>query len=71
MPIRAGVVALDAFSAHADRDELFAWATAAPAPTTCYVVHGEPHGSPALATRLHGEAGWTAVVPAEGERFLL
>ena len=68
IPVHAEVFALDAFSAHADEDELFAWATAAPAPTTGYLVHGEEHSAAALADRLHHDAGWTAVVPHDGER---
>ena len=71
VPVHADVLSLDAFSAHADMDELFDWATAAPAPSTCYVVHGEQHASRALASRLHADAGWTAVVPGEGERVLI
>jgi len=71
VPVHADVVSLDAFSAHADVDELFAWATAAPAPSTCYVVHGEERASHALADRLHTETDWTAVVPAQGEHVLL
>ena len=69
--VRAEVYSLDAFSAHADSDELVEWATAAPAPSTCFVVHGEEHSSHALADRLNTEAGWTAVVPREGERVRL
>jgi metallo-beta-lactamase family protein len=71
VPVKAEVYVEDAFSAHADADDLYAWATAAPAPTTCFVVHGEPDSARALATRLHAEAGWTAVVAREGERALI
>ena len=71
VPVRADVLALSAFSAHADCDELYDWATATTAPRTCYIVHGETHAARALAARLHAEAGWIAVVPNEGERVLL
>jgi metallo-beta-lactamase family protein len=71
VPVRADVISLDAFSAHADMDELYAWATAAPAPSACYVVHGEERASQAFAARLRSAAGWLAVVPAEGERVLI
>lgn len=71
IPVRAEVVALDSFSAHADRDELVSWATGADAPQTCYVVHGEPHASESLAERLRAEPDWTVVVPREGERVLV
>lgn len=71
VPVRADVYSLDAFSAHADSDELVAWATATTAPSTCYVVHGEQHSSRALADRLRGDAGWTTVVPHQGERVVI
>lgn len=70
VPVRAGVTVLDAFSAHADADELADWATAAPPPDTVYLVHGEQRASAALAERLSGMPGWCAVVPHEDERVL-
>ena len=70
VPVRAQVVVFDAFSAHADAAELVEWAAAEPAPSTCYVVHGEQSASVALAGRLR-ERGCTAVVPREGERVLI
>ena len=71
VPVRADVVAFDAFSAHADSDELVDWAFGASAPRTCYVVHGEEQASAALAERLHLVGGWTAVAPREGETVLI
>lgn len=71
VPVKAEVQVLDAFSAHADADELLAWATSGPAPATTYVVHGEPESAETLAERLETEHGWTAVVPRDGERVLV
>lgn len=71
VPVHAEVFSLNALSAHADSDELVAWATGAPAPQTCYVVHGEPRSASALAERLRAQAGWMAVVPRDGERVRL
>jgi metallo-beta-lactamase family protein len=71
VPVRCDVFSLDAYSAHADADELFAWATAAPPPRTCYVVHGEQRSAEALAQRLRADADWLAVVPRDGERVRL
>ncbi|HLY34038.1 MAG TPA: MBL fold metallo-hydrolase [Jatrophihabitantaceae bacterium] len=71
VPVRAEVFAMDAFSAHADCGELVEWATGAPAPDTCFVVHGEASSAQALAERLRSEAGWTAIVPRDGERVRL
>ncbi len=71
IPVHADVFSLATFSAHADSEDLVAWATAAPAPETCYVIHGEADASRNLAERLHAEAGWTALAPREGERVLV
>ncbi len=71
VPVRAEIVNLASFSAHADADELVEWAErSATPPDTTYVVHGEPRAGAALRTRLH-ELGWTAVVPKDGERVLI
>jgi metallo-beta-lactamase family protein len=67
VPVRAEIAMVDTFSVHADADELVNWLGAAPAPDTAYVIHGEPAASNALASRLHWELDWTAVVPNHGE----
>ena len=68
VPVRAEVVQADAFSAHADADDVLSWLAGAPEPVTTYVVHGEPAAAAALRDRLDRELGWTAAVPALGER---
>lgn len=67
VPVRAEVAVVDAFSVHADANELVDWLAPATKPETAYVVHGEPAASTALAARLHWELEWTAVVPNHGE----
>lgn len=71
VPVRAEILQIDAFSAHADADELYAWATATEAPGTCYLVHGEEEAAHAFARRLRREADWNAVVPREDERVVV
>ena len=72
VPVRAQVAQLDAFSVHADADEILAWLGATPTPpSVVYVVHGEPESSHALAGRIRSELGWLAVVPRDGERVRL
>ncbi len=68
VPVRAEIVALDGFSAHADADELLAWLAQMPPPRTAYVVHGEPAASAELARRLADELDWTVVVPRFEEK---
>jgi metallo-beta-lactamase family protein len=68
VPVRAQIVGLSEFSAHADSDELIGWLKSAPAPDTVYVVHGEDHARAELAGRIDDELGWTAVAPTYLER---
>jgi metallo-beta-lactamase family protein len=68
VPVRAEVVDIRGFSAHADSAQIAAWLRDSPPPRSAYVVHGEPASAAALAERLHAELGWTAVVPRHEER---
>jgi len=72
VPVRAEVAGLDDLSAHADADGLVRWLARVPGPPpTCYVVHGEPAASAALAARLTTDLRWCAVAPRHGEQVLL
>jgi metallo-beta-lactamase family protein len=72
VPVRAEVVGVKEFSAHADSNDLLAWLKTAPiAPQTCYVVHGELTAANALSRRIQDELGWCAVVPQHAERVLI
>jgi metallo-beta-lactamase family protein len=71
VPVRAEVVEVDAFSAHADADDVLAWLSGAPQPAATYVIHGEPAAATALRDRIDLELGWTAAVPDPGERVML
>lgn len=65
---RAEVVAIDAFSAHADRGELLAFADRFEnPPSETYLVHGEELQSLALAETLR-ERGWRVHVPYQGDK---
>lgn len=71
VPVRAEVAQADAFSAHADAGDILTWLAGAPPPAAAYVVHGEPDAAAALRDRLDHTLGWTAVVPAPGERVII
>ncbi len=71
VPVRAEIVQADAFSAHADADDVLSWLAGAPEPAAAYVVHGEASAAAALRDRLDHELGWTAAVPALGERVTI
>jgi metallo-beta-lactamase family protein len=67
VPVRAEVTSVDAFSVHADADELVDWVRPAPTPSAAFLVHGEEAGSTALRDRLATELHWPVTVPALGD----
>ncbi|MCU0272383.1 MAG: MBL fold metallo-hydrolase [Acidimicrobiales bacterium] len=72
VPVRAEVALIEAFSVHADGNELVEWLGASPTPPrSTFCVHGETEGSEALRDRIGAELGWLAVVPRHGERVVV
>jgi metallo-beta-lactamase family protein len=66
VPVRAAVVQMSGFSAHADWSEEERWLSALPAPPSrTFLVHGEPASLEAQRARLSSR-GWTVEVPAPG-----
>jgi len=69
VPVRAAIMASDAYSAHADQGEILRWLggfTRPPAVT--YIVHGEPDAASALQVRIASQLKWRAVVAQDGQR---
>jgi len=64
--VRAEVVMLDVFSAHADQEELLRWVREA-APERIALVHGEEEGRRALAAALAGSFGGEVLLPQRGD----
>lgn len=72
VPIRAEVVSLDMFSAHADRDELMRWLGGfEAAPRRTFVVHGEPESADTFRRSIQERLGWAARVPEHLEKVEL
>ena len=70
--VRAEVVGLDGFSAHADQAEILSWVSKlTPAPRAIYLVHGEPGPAEVLAARLREAVAAEVRVPAPGEEHTL
>jgi metallo-beta-lactamase family protein len=69
--VRAEVVNLRGFSAHADAEQMVEWLRPAPAPRTAFVVHGEPSAAAVLAARLRRDLDWNTVVPTYLEKVLV
>ena len=64
--VRAEVTRLEAYSAHADENELVRWVAEAQ-PKQVVLVHGEDQGRDALAERFREEFGIEAYLPKRGE----
>lgn len=72
VPVRADVVQINAFSVHADEDELMNWLSRVPGtPDVAFIVHGEASASEQLRQRLADDLDWTAVVPRPDEAVLV
>jgi metallo-beta-lactamase family protein len=71
VPVKARVVSISGFSAHADHAEVSRWMATLPRrPRRVFCVHGEPAALQAQAERLRAQ-GLDAVVPRHLERFEL
>ncbi|MFC2005083.1 MBL fold metallo-hydrolase RNA specificity domain-containing protein [Chloroflexota bacterium] len=71
-PVRARVVKVDGFSAHADRDGLLAWLSDIRVPPNrVFVTHGEEKASISLAQFLNEQTGWDISVPEYGTEALI
>jgi metallo-beta-lactamase family protein len=68
VPVRAEVVTLGGFSAHADQTALLGWLGSFAAPPSTWLVHGEPAAAGALAARIRGDLRWPDVsIAARGD----
>lgn len=68
VPVRAEIVTLGGFSAHADQTALLAWLGAfATAPATTCLVHGEADVAAEFARVIDSRLGWRTVQPAIGD----
>jgi metallo-beta-lactamase family protein len=71
-PVKARVVQIPGFSAHADRDELLHWLSSLPKPPRrVFVVHGEAERAQHFGRYLRDRTGWDILVPDYGEEVIL
>ena len=71
-PVRARVVQINGFSAHADRDELIKWLSSLrKSPRRLFVTHGESSASQHFAGLVRDKTGWEVAVPEYQEEFIL
>jgi metallo-beta-lactamase family protein len=72
VPVRAEIVTLGGFSAHADQRALLDWLRHfRRTPREVFLVHGEPENAAALAAAMRAQLGWATRIPAHGESVVL
>jgi metallo-beta-lactamase family protein len=70
--VKAKIVQVNGFSAHADKNELLHWLTGfKKPPRRLFVVHGEPESAQHLAEHIVQETGWKVSVPAYQDEITL
>jgi len=71
-PVRARIVQVQGFSAHADKEELLNWLhSLSKPPRKLFVVHGEAESAKHFAQFVHEKTGWEVVVPAYQDQAVL
>jgi metallo-beta-lactamase family protein len=71
-PVRARVVQLNGFSAHADRNQLLKWLSSLQRPPRrVFVTHGEPSAAQHFALLVRDKTGCDTVVPKYQDKVLL
>ena len=72
VPVHATIRVSDAYSAHADREEILRWLGGFKRPPgMTYVVHGEAGAAEALRDAIVSRLGWNAAVAQDGQRVTL
>jgi metallo-beta-lactamase family protein len=70
--VKAKIVQMNGFSAHADKNELFHWLSAIKnQPRGVFVVHGEEEVSTGFADYLKDKLGWNVSVPQYKDEVIL
>lgn len=71
-PVRARVVQIQGFSAHADKQELLQWLSSIrKPPRKLFVVHGEAESAKAFGRFVQESTGWNVAVPAYQDEAIL
>ena len=68
VPVNAHVYRVEGLSGHGDQRELLRWLSGFQRPpAACYLVHGEPHASEAMARAVTEELDWNVRPARDGE----
>ena len=70
--VKARVVRVNGFSAHADKEELLEWLSALKTPPRkLFVVHGESEGALSFGNYIREKTGWDVEVPEYQDEVVL
>jgi len=70
--VKAKIVQIHGFSAHADRDELLHWLSSLKNhPKKIFVVHGEAESAKSFGDYIHEKTGWEVCVPEYKDEVIL
>jgi metallo-beta-lactamase family protein len=70
--VKAKIVRVHGFSAHADKVELLQWLSALEkAPKHVFVIHGEKEAADSFADYVRDKKGWDVTVPAYREEIII
>jgi len=70
--VKAKVVQISGFSAHADKNDMLNWLKKLESPPRqIFLVHGEPESAKAFSEFLRAKTGWQVSVPAYEDQVVL
>ena len=70
--VKAKVVQINGFSAHADKNEMLNWLRKLKSPPKqIFLVHGEPESAKAFGVFLRAKTGWQVSIPAYEDQVVL
>jgi metallo-beta-lactamase family protein len=70
--VKAKVVQINGFSAHADKNEMLNWLKKLKSPPRqIFLVHGEPESAKAFGEFLKAQTGWQVSIPAYEDQVVL
>ena len=72
IPVRARIITIGGFSAHADQKAILDWLGGfESSPKQVFITHGEPNASTALEQEIVNRFHWQTTIPANGDKVVL
>ncbi len=72
IPVRAHIITIGGFSAHADQKAILDWLRGFKAPPRqTFITHGEPKSSQALEKEINNRFYWKTNIPENGDKVIL